>query len=102
MQGPPLEYPCVSMIHTTRQISSQPDPPLPISFTISLVKQNREPVARTHKSNILFVLTEKNINEENVDEDVEKVEELDQVQPHRPVVVAVQVVPQIPTCTPFC
>ncbi len=45
----------------------------------------------------LTVLTEENINEENVDEDIEEVEELDQVQPHRPVVVAVQVVPQIPT-----
>ncbi len=44
----------------------------------------------------MFVLTKKNINEENVEEDIEKVEELDQVQPHRPVVVAVQVVPQIP------
>jgi hypothetical protein len=50
----------------------------------------------------LIVLTEENINEENVDEDIEKVEELDQVQPHSPVVVAVQVVPQIPTCTSFC
>jgi hypothetical protein len=66
-------------------------------------KLNREPDARTHKGTHLFcaqwlmVLTEENINEENVDEDIEKVEELDQVQPHRPVVVAVQVVPQIPT-----
>jgi hypothetical protein len=47
-----------------------------------------------------MVLTEEDINEENVDEDIEKVEELDQVQPHRPVVVAVQVVSQIPTS--FC
>jgi hypothetical protein len=42
------------------------------------------------------ILTEEDINEENVDEDIKKVEELDQVQPHSPVVVAVQVVPQIP------
>jgi hypothetical protein len=42
------------------------------------------------------ILTEENINEENVEEDIEKVEELDQVQPHRPEVVTVQVVPQIP------